>query len=54
MTRKHFAAIARVIESLELSDADRYTVAANFADMCGQFNPNFDRGRFLVACGVKR
>ena len=26
---------------------------APFADVCARFNPNFDRARFLAACGVE-
>jgi hypothetical protein len=54
MTRKDFQLIARTI-SEELppgSEAQRLSALA-FADVLQHTNPNFDRARFLVACGVE-
>ncbi len=45
MTRKHFEAIAHTL------DANRANLAlvCDFADMCGEFNEQFDRERFIKA-----
>jgi hypothetical protein len=59
MTKKHFAAIAAVIAD-ELADNDGdpnaivavASVARGLADEFAVFNPNFDRVRFLSACGI--
>ncbi|MCH7502577.1 MAG: hypothetical protein IIA10_04405 [Proteobacteria bacterium] len=55
MTRKHFNAIAETIRyQASVSDADERRVIANLAaELAGtlaQFNPHFDRGRFIAAC----
>lgn len=58
MTRKHFAAIAADIKAqyeaetnLYAQDAVRST-AYKLARTFASFNPNFDRIRFIMACGV--
>lgn len=53
MTRKHYIAIAKIINGLMLTHVEKEPIAQQFADLCGEDNPNFDRQRFLVACGVK-
>lgn len=64
MTRKHFRAIAdAVAEARRANDYDTTEptagidavddVARNLADSLRQFNPSFDRARFLEACGVE-
>lgn len=30
-----------------------HNAAYEIADVCARFNPNFDRARFLAACGVE-
>lgn len=58
MTRKHFEAIASDIRhSYENADGDaeRFavrSVAAKLSVTFSIFNPNFDRARFLAACGM--
>ena len=68
MTRKHFEAIAAALRFNvtaarsfqqhnpgEVADAvlAAHTLSAqDMARTLAQFNPNFDRSRFLVACGV--
>lgn len=64
MTRKHFKAIA---ESLKFSKPVRSGSTVDYAgrinqwehdvstmaDMCFEANDNFDRDKFLTACGVE-
>lgn len=52
MTRKHFEAIARTIRTLDLDAAEMRIVAIAMARTLATFNPAFNRGRFLKACGV--
>ena len=63
MTRKDLVAIAKAIAtevnkpSETISEmADRkivcHNVASNIADVAQKSNPNFDRGRFMKACGL--
>jgi len=64
MTKKHFKAIAAAVAQArdeaepapgEYGDpvAAIDTLAHALADVCRQTNPNFDRARFLSACGVE-
>ena len=69
MTKKHFDALAAEIRcqqpqvpvnpdgSYDHDTTIRYRQwvlgAAMVADVCARFNPNFDRARFLKACGVE-
>jgi hypothetical protein len=52
-TRKHFQMIADVIfeqgVSNDLTGAQMLKLAEDFADTLAQYNPRFDRGRFLTA-----
>lgn len=64
MTKKHFEAIAKILAetmSRETNDGSypdetairTITFIANrIANVCESDNPNFDRARFLRACGV--
>jgi hypothetical protein len=54
MTRKHFVAIAKVIASLPLTPEDNQIVAERFASELAQFNPMFDRARFIAAATEAR
>ena len=45
MTRKHFEAIAHVLDA---NHAD-HALVEDFADMCAESNPLFDRERFIKA-----
>jgi hypothetical protein len=57
MSRKHFEALAEVVRNLR-QEAARHdsdwicidAVASALAKMAYQFNPRFDRMRFLRAC----
>lgn len=66
MSKKHFQAVAAVIKSeIELAKrpagpsyapalvASLTSVARELASTFAGFNPHFDRGRFLRACGVE-
>ena len=64
MSKKDYVAIAKVInEQVDLAlnfppakaapiIAGLRNTAENIATYCGGANPNFQRGRFLEACGV--
>ena len=61
MTRKDYILIASVIEGA-MHNWEGYTPEANealiglarsLAHKLGDYNPNFDRAKFLEACGVK-
>lgn len=52
MTRKHFEAIAAIIKGLVLTHSEKEPIAQQFADLCEESNPDFDRARFLKACGL--
>jgi hypothetical protein len=64
ITRKHFEAIADSIKNLkqglidsgELIYSDLQLVidmVDDMCDMCRQDNPNFDRDKFIKACGFE-
>lgn len=60
MSRKHFNAVAESIRFRYLArerDAGEKNaiklVAEDLAVTFKQINPNFDRGRFLAACGIE-
>ena len=57
MTKKHFEALAaelmhRAPEGKQARFGWIVAVCA-VSDVCARFNPNFDRARFLAACGVE-
>ena len=52
MTRKHFKALAEAIGSNAIGHANTFAiweVAESVANVCEDFNPRFDRERFLEA-----
>jgi hypothetical protein len=54
MSRKHFIEIAATIKALQATGGDVATlraVAGELATTFKKLNPNFDRARFLAACG---
>lgn len=58
MTRKHFEAIAAAnktrVEHYSTTESDRvvlYTLILEQAEVFAQFNPNFDRQKFMTASG---
>lgn len=56
MTRRDFELIAQTINfashNIGLLQSDRESLANEFADALRATNPQFDRARFLKACGV--
>jgi len=52
MTRKHFEAIAETIRNSNIGDDATAQIAYDLANTLERFNPNFDKHRFLKACGV--
>lgn len=63
MTRQHFKAIADALNEVRTTvvmtrnpllakHAALDAAAHNLADACAEFNPRFDRDKFLKACGV--
>ena len=67
MTRKHYEAIAEVIKDANRLPSTRFhyhvgvdeaihearlDIAEGIARYCTNDNPNFDRDKFLTACGV--
>lgn len=57
MTKKHFTAIAHIIDSVQVGsgiEAERLRkqVARDMADYFQTVNPNFDRQRFLIAASA--
>lgn len=51
MSRKDFCALAAAM--LLIADRDlRRMVAGELASHCKRSNPNFDRARFMEACGL--
>ena len=66
MTRKHFKALADALKNSHPAQSPGYVhgspesardcrvwagTVENVAYACRSFNPNFDRARFLTACG---
>lgn len=53
MTKKHFEEIARVLDYYKDESSVTQDIASDFADIFAKENPNFNRARFLKACGVE-
>ncbi|MBI1316394.1 hypothetical protein GC167_05980 [bacterium] len=56
MQHRHFATVATIIADMKTSPRDNWThteIAGHFAALLRQTNANFDRDRFLRACGVE-
>ena len=52
MQRRHFELIAEIIECYG-DDVQQRECALHFANYLLRTNPQFDRARFLKACGVE-
>jgi hypothetical protein len=50
MTKKHFIALAAITAAIS-NESTRRFVAESQANYFASENPNFDRERFLTACG---
>lgn len=57
MQCRHFELIAETLSAschnAGLLQSDRESIARDFADKLASTNPNFNRARFLRACGVE-
>lgn len=63
MSKKHFEALAAALKDnrpveggmsfYQFSEEQWLDGVGRIADVCARFNPNFDRARFLAACGVE-
>ena len=61
MTKKHFVALAAALREAGYSYPIGITTPETqhkrdilaITAVCARFNPNFDRDRFLAACGVE-
>lgn len=58
MQRAHFQLIADVLKGVKgfyppVGEAQHENIAEAFADRLRSTNPNFNRSRFLEACGVQ-
>jgi len=56
LQHRHFAVVAGILDRLDrdalgISDGQHRDLCEDFADGLAVTNPNFDRGRFLKACG---
>ena len=51
MTRKHFKALAEAFAAVSPKGAEWRLCVERIASACRQFNPAFDRYKFLHACG---
>jgi len=57
MTKRHFEAFAREIYQMATNTtpgglSNAYAAAAVVIQVAEQFNPRFDRNRFMKACGL--
>lgn len=52
MSKKHFIALAALIKA----NREQYTdqQIQDLSGFCASFGPNFDRARFVEACGVAK
>lgn len=66
MSKKHFEALAAALREQVAAQSTSAALDGNYgcvvavedaarriSDVCARFNPNFDRARFLKACGVQ-
>ena len=59
MSKKHFVALAAALKEQRVRFAENMDQHAQWCrdvqavtDVCARFNANFDRDRFLTACGL--
>ena len=51
MTRKHFKAIAEAVSLMKVDKTSRIIIAFALAETLKQFNPAFNKERFIDKCG---
>lgn len=52
MTKKHYIAIAKILASMTI-DTTHQQLVNEFVKFFSTNAPNFNREKFLIACGVK-
>jgi hypothetical protein len=53
MTKKHFIALAKIFSKHNAKGSGNIlNVLYDVCELCGEENPNFDKARFLKACGI--
>ena len=53
MSKKHFIKLAKIFSKYALqNDVMAREIFADIVELCQEENPNFDKARFLSACGV--
>lgn len=52
MTKKHYIALAEVVRAYYQAEIDgsEYILHIGIADVLEQYNPRFDRGKFIAYC----
>ena len=50
MSKKHFIKLAKIFSKYNLETQSR-DILNDIIELCESENPNFDKGRFLKACG---
>jgi hypothetical protein len=54
MSKKHFIKLAQIFRkyNLNVENSQGKDILADIIELCENENPNFDKERFLKACGV--
>ena len=52
MTKKHFAAIAKIIEESAITWGEKQILVEKFSEIFKQTNARFDKQKFKEACGL--
>jgi hypothetical protein len=54
MSKKHFIKLAQIFRkyNLNVENSQGKDILADIIELCKEENPNFDKARFLKACGV--
>jgi hypothetical protein len=53
MTKKHFIKLAKIfLENHVCENEKALNILYDVCELCKEENPNFDKARFLKACGI--